>query len=60
MGFGWYEIKLKYVRFQKVSSIDLFIDGDDDELHTLIDKIVIIGVDGESKNQGKIEKLGDE
>lgn len=57
---GWYEIKLKYVRFQKVSSIDLFIDGDDDELHTLIDKIVIIGVDGESKNQGKIEKLGDE
>jgi len=57
---GWYEIKLKYVRFQKVSSLDLFIEGKDDELHTLIDKIILIGVDGESKNQGKLEKLNDE
>ncbi|CCH44696.1 hypothetical protein BN7_4264 [Wickerhamomyces ciferrii] len=56
---GWYEVKFKYVRFQKVSSIDLFFEGEDDEKHTLIDKIVLIGVDGESKNQGKLEKLED-
>lgn len=57
---GWCEIKLKYVRFQKVSSLDFFIDGEDDELHTLIERIVLVGVDGESKNQGKIEKIGED
>lgn len=54
---GWYEVKFKYVRFQKVSSLDLFIEGEDDESHTLVEKIVIVGVDGESKSQGKIEPL---
>lgn len=51
----WYEAKLKFVRFQKVQSLNLFIDGEDQDYHTLLDKVVIIGVNGESKDQGKLE-----
>ncbi|KAH3680833.1 hypothetical protein WICMUC_000101 [Wickerhamomyces mucosus] len=57
---GWYEIKLKLVKFQKISSLDLFFDGDDEDSHTLLDRIFIIGVDGEAKSQGKIERIGDD
>lgn len=52
----WYEIKVKFVRFQNVQSLNIFIDGDDEDYHTIVDKIVIIGVNGESKEQGKIQK----
>lgn len=54
------EIKFKYVRFQKVSSLDLLIQGDDEDAHTVLNKLVIVGIDGESKNQGKLAKLEDE
>lgn len=57
---GWYEVKLKFVRFQNVQSLNIFIEGDDEDYHTLIDKIIIIGINGDTKDQGKIQKLDDE
>lgn len=55
----WLNIKVKFVRFQNVQNITIFIDGDDEDYHTLIEKIVIVGVNGDSKEQGKING-GDE
>ncbi|ODV77612.1 thioredoxin [Suhomyces tanzawaensis NRRL Y-17324] len=52
---GWYECKLKFVRFQNVQSLNLFFDGDDEDYHTVIEKILLVGVNGESKEQGKIQ-----
>ncbi|CAN3376759.1 hypothetical protein DIURU_001540 [Diutina rugosa] len=43
----WAELKLKYVRFQKVSSLCIFIDGDDEDTVTSVDQIVILGVPGD-------------
>jgi thiol-disulfide isomerase/thioredoxin len=57
---GCYEIKLKFVRFQKVTSLDLFFDGEDEDESTVVDKIVVIGIDGEPKNQAKIENIDNE
>lgn len=56
----WYECKLKFVRFQNVQSLNILLDGDDEDYHTLIDKIIIVGVNGESKEQAKIQKFDDE
>lgn len=56
----WYECKLKFVRFQNVQSLNILIDGDDEDYHTLLDKVIFIGVNGESKEQAKILKLDDE
>lgn len=56
----WYEAKVKFVRFQSVQSLNIFVDGEDEDFHTLIDKIIIIGVNGESKEQAKISKLDEE
>ncbi|ODQ79807.1 hypothetical protein BABINDRAFT_161499 [Babjeviella inositovora NRRL Y-12698] len=53
----WYEVKLKYVKFQKVQSLGIFIEGEDEDLHTVVEKIVFVGVNGESKDQGKIQKI---
>lgn len=55
----WYQCKLKYVRFQKVQSLNIFIDGDDEDNHTMVEKIAIVGVSGEEKDHhGLVEKLG--
>lgn len=45
---GWYEVRLKYVRFQKVQNLTIFVDGDDEDSHTVLEKIIIVGVSGES------------
>ena len=47
----WIEAKLKYVKFQNVQSLCLFFDGEDEDYHTVIEKVLIIGVNGESKEQ---------
>lgn len=57
---GWYEVKLKFVRFQNVQSLNIFIEGEDEDDHTLIEKIIVVGLNGELKDQGKILKLDDE
>lgn len=51
----WYEVKVKYVRFQNVQNLNIFIDGADDDLHTLVDKIVLVGISGDSKDQGPLQ-----
>lgn len=56
-GGDWVEVKLKLVKFQKVSALDIFLDGEDEDLNTVVDRILIVGVDGEAKKQGKIEKI---
>lgn len=43
---GWYEVKLKYVRFQSVQTLNIFIDGEDEDNHTVIEKIVLVGLSG--------------
>lgn len=43
---GWYEVKLKYVRFQSVQTLNIFIDGENEDNHTIIEKIVLVGLSG--------------
>lgn len=50
----WYEVKLKYVRFQKVQNLNIFIDGADEDSHTLVEKILVVGVAGDSTDQGSL------
>ncbi|CAI5757662.1 unnamed protein product [Candida verbasci] len=57
---SWYEVKLKYVKFQNVQNLTLFFDSEDEDSHTIIEKIIIVGVNGESKDQGSLPKLEDE
>ncbi|KAK6201344.1 thioredoxin [Scheffersomyces amazonensis] len=59
-GSEWFEAKLKFVRFQSVQSLTIFLDGENEDYHTVIDKIVVVGVSGDSKEQGSINKGEDE
>lgn len=54
---GWSEIKLRYVRFQNVGSLLLFLDGEDEDESTALQRIVLVGSKGDSRDQGKLEKL---
>lgn len=54
---GWYECRLKFVRFQKTQALTIFVDGKNEDLHTLIDDIVIVGLSGESKDQPSLLAL---
>lgn len=51
---GWHEVKLKYVRFQSVQTLNIFIDGQDEDSHTIIEKVIFIGVSG---NQAKSQHI---
>lgn len=57
---GWYECRLKYVRFQNVQSLNIFFDGDDSDYHTVVEKVVIVGVSGEEKEQNMDKLHGEE
>lgn len=52
----WVEVRLKFVRFQKVQTLCIFIDGDDEDTHTVVDKIVLVGLSGDSTEQATIAK----
>ncbi|ANB12299.1 thioredoxin-like protein [Sugiyamaella lignohabitans] len=54
---GWREIPLRYVHFQNVTSLQIFLDGDDEDAATIVNKILIVGSKGENREQGKIEKI---
>jgi thioredoxin len=56
----WYECKMRFVRFQNVHSLNILFDGDDEDYHTVIEKIVLIGINGDSVDQGTVKKLDDE
>lgn len=57
---GWYEAKLRFVRFQSVQNLIVFLDGDDEDKHTVVDKVVIVGVSGDSREQGSVQQLEEE
>lgn len=54
---GWSEVKLRYVRFQNVSSLVIFLDGEDEDECTALQRIVLVGSKGDSRDQGKLEKI---
>ncbi|KAK9238279.1 PITH domain-containing protein [Lipomyces kononenkoae] len=53
---GWSAVRLRYVRFQRVSSLVVFLDGDDEDEPTGVNKIVFIGERGEKLEMGKLGK----
>ncbi|KAH6666652.1 PITH domain-containing protein [Halenospora varia] len=58
---GTATLSLRFVKFQNVSSLVLFIvDGDGESERVRLDRIRIIGQTGEKRELGKLEKIGDE
>ena len=58
---GTAKVELRFVKFQNISSLVIFVvDGDGEGDKTRIDRIRLIGDTGEKKAMGKLEKIGDE
>lgn len=58
---GTAKLELRFVKFQNVTSLVVFVvDGDGEGERTRIDRIRIIGESGEKRDMGKLEKIGDE
>lgn len=58
---GTANISLRFVRFQNISSLVLFVvDGDGDSEKVRLDRIRLIGESGEKREMGKLEKIGDD
>ena len=57
---GTAKVELRFVKFQNIHSLVLFvIDGDGEGETVRIDRIRIIGESGEKRDPGKLEKVGD-
>ncbi|EMC91300.1 hypothetical protein BAUCODRAFT_322316 [Baudoinia panamericana UAMH 10762] len=55
------KVELRYVKFQNVSSIVIFVaDGEGEGEKTRIDRLRFVGTGGEKRDMGKLEKIGDE
>jgi hypothetical protein len=58
---GTAKVELRYVKFQNVTSLVLFVvDGEGEGEKTRIDRVRIVGESGEKREMGKLEKIGDE
>ncbi|KAI4286238.1 MAG: hypothetical protein L6R38_000004 [Xanthoria sp. 2 TBL-2021] len=58
---GTVKVDLRYVKFQNVSSLVLFVvDGEGDGERVRIDRLRIVGEKGSKRDLGKLEKIGDE
>jgi thioredoxin len=58
---GTAKIELRFVKFQKVTSLVIFfVDGDGDSEKILVDRLRIFGESGGKLEMGKLEKIGDE
>jgi hypothetical protein len=58
---GTATIPLRFVKFQNVSSLVLFVvDGDGQGDRVRVDRLRIIGETGDKREMGKLEKIGDE
>ncbi|KAI9763757.1 MAG: hypothetical protein M1835_007739 [Candelina submexicana] len=58
---GTARIELRFVKFQNVTSLVVFVvDGDGEGERVRIDRLRIIGETGEKRELGKLEKIGDE
>lgn len=59
---GTAKIELRFVKFQNVSSLVIFVAENEveDSEKTRLDRIRVIGETGEKRDPGKLEKVGDE
>lgn len=58
---GTASISLRFVKFQNVNSIVMFVfDGDGDGDKVRVDRIRFIGEKGDSRDQGQLKKVEDE
>lgn len=58
---GTAKIELRFVKFQNVSSLVIFVlDGDGDGEKVRVDRLRIVGETGEKRDLGKLEKIGDQ
>ncbi|VBB72296.1 Putative thioredoxin-like protein [Podospora comata] len=58
---GTANISLRYVKFQNINSLVLFVvDGDGDSEKVRLDRVRLVGEAGEKREMGKLEKIGDE
>jgi hypothetical protein len=58
---GTADIRLRFVKFQNINSVVIFIvSGDGGSEKVRIDRIRLIGETGEKREMGKLEKIGDE
>ncbi|ERF68049.1 hypothetical protein EPUS_06439 [Endocarpon pusillum Z07020] len=58
---GTAKIELRFVKFQNVSSLVIFVvNGDGEGEKVRLDRIRIIGESGEKRDPGKLEKIGDD
>lgn len=58
---GTAKVELRFVKFQKVSSLVIFfVDGDGDRERIRVDRLRVFGEVGEKRDLGKLEKIGDE
>lgn len=58
---GTANVNLRFVRFQNISSLVIFVvDGDGDSETVRLDRIRLVGESGEKREMGKLEKIGDE
>jgi len=58
---GVANIVLRFVKFQRVTSLVLFVvDGDGDSEKVRLDRVRVIGETGEKRDMGKLEKIEDE
>ncbi|MCJ1465996.1 Thioredoxin-like protein 1 [Pseudocyphellaria aurata] len=58
---GTAKIELRFVKFQNVSSLVVFVlDGDGEGEKVRVDRLRIVGETGEKRDLGKLEKIGDQ
>lgn len=58
---GTANVGLRYVKFQNINSLVIFIvDGDGDGDTVRVDRVRLVGESGEKREMGKLEKIGDE
>ncbi len=58
---GTAKVELRFVKFQNVTSLVVFVvDGDGEGEKVRLDRVRIIGETGEKRDLGKLEKVGDE
>ena len=54
-------IPLRYVKFQNITSLVMFVvDGDGESEKVRLDRVRLIGEAGEKREMGKLEKIGDQ
>lgn len=60
-GSGTARVDLRFVKFQNVTSLVIFVfDGDGEGEKVRVDRLRIIGETGEKRELGKLEKIGDQ